>query len=269
MVVPLTRSNDPVVAGGVGISVAAQLQRFKIPLYVISGGYTVAVLMALIASEPGQSLAWFFMLIMANSIAMNQGQQMVSQCVVPFSMFATMTMFLDMFSLISVLNEPYPGAEDFFSTSCPYNDSYTTKRNNTMYTESGTEFLIPAGTDVFVEVDKCTANGRIIFHAVMLAVILLDLAATFVGWRMLSVLLSQVPLEDVEAAATSPSNPFMGPSPPRVGLPGEGSGRPFEGAGQQEMIGVRPAQHSRQNRRNTAASRGFQPFQGDSARLSM
>merc|ERR1740121_3238375 len=100
-------------------------------------------------------------------------------------MFGTMTLFLDVFTLILALNATYPSARDFFSTSCPFNETWTTISNNTVYTANSTAVVVAVGTNVIREIDKCARVGRVAFHVIMVVVVFLDILATALGWRML------------------------------------------------------------------------------------
>lgn len=257
MVVPM----PGVGAGERQATTPPELLRFKTSLYFIAAGYATVLMVVVLARNMGNALSWLFLLAMSFTMARND-DQCLGHCIVPYTMFSFMTMFLDLFTILGILSADMPAPEHFFALTCKYNDTVILPNDTRVITNENIEWTVPKDTQVLVPRDPCDWQW-VVANSAAVVVLLIDVLSSGLGWRMLSTLTSLAPGED--ALGGGAANPFMGLGMPRGGLGGRPGnvGDPGTGGGQQEMVGMRQPGVSRPG----AGGNGFQPFQGDGRQL--
>lgn len=269
MVIPMATNEEfgPGFPRG-SLETSPQLQRFHVPLYVIAACYGLLVLVSILTGnvELGNAPLWFIMLALSHSMASAEGNTCITNCVVPFTLFAIMTLFLDVFLLWEQLNVKYPPASDFFSWSCPFNYTWIISGNTTLYTAKLEPFKFGEKTKVVRPADRCAEKYWPVYNAALVTIVIVDMLAAFLGSRMLSAAMalarSQDGLPGLGGGARSPFTGF-----PRGGIvaPEEGGG-----GGPPDMAGS--GRRGRTPRRQGPGSRGpegFRAFQGEGARMSL
>lgn len=271
MVIPLSANlqnlNAELEASSIPGAVA-RLQSYKLPLRAISVGYIAASIFALISSELANIPSWLLMVAMARSIiAAREGNACPTNCVMPFSMYACLTLFLDTFLLLAKLSLQYPTPADFFSWSCPADIPWVVPTNRTVYTPGDAQqILVRAGTTVERSMDWCSTRWWVSANIMLVLVLCLDLVAAFLGWRMLSLLNDLAGPEDAaETGGGGGGSRHSLANAPIVDAE-EGRGR------QRDLATARrqgPAGQQGNSRPGQQGRGRFQAFQGDVARLSL
>lgn len=265
MVIPDFNFNSLNQELGIGSVAATEFDRFKSPLRLLSGGYSVLILFALVTSNFANSPMWLFLVVAGRSIASTtEGNTCATNCVLPFVLYACMAFMLDTLLLLTRLSLEYPAPEDFFSWSCPFNAPFAVDSNTTVYA-SGTsqQFLIAQGTPVQVRVDRCSRGWWAVSNVSLVAVVFLDLAATIVGWRMLSLMIAAA------EGNAGPGGVGGGARNAFMGLPRESTSSLESGGQEQQRSDARRLQGHPGQERSHSGPGDFRFFQGDASRLSV
>lgn len=247
----------PLGAGldGVSIPASPELLRYRPALAIISLGYFALLVTGFVTGNVSNTLEYVFVLIAGIVMLMRQDQCMV-QCLIPFFLFAVMTAFFDIVQLIDVAFRSYPGIKSYFSVTCPRNVTGLLGANTTVYTTSGSQVVLPPGTQVIQEQDQCNWQW-VVANVAQLVAVVLDLAASSFGWRMVKTSMGQDmgPMGGGMLGAGGggrfddaygPMQVGGGPPPSAGPGPGQGPGRRLGGGAPQ----------------GAAQLPGFQPFQG-------
>eukprot|EP00747_Dinoflagellata_sp_TGD_P214544 gnl/TRDRNA2_/TRDRNA2_87383_c0_seq1.p1 gnl/TRDRNA2_/TRDRNA2_87383_c0~~gnl/TRDRNA2_/TRDRNA2_87383_c0_seq1.p1 ORF type:complete len:287 (-),score=51.79 gnl/TRDRNA2_/TRDRNA2_87383_c0_seq1:46-795(-) len=233
-----------------------ELMRYKNVLLLLSAGYGILLILQLAVGALNNALNDFFVLLAALCISL-KSQQCWMQCVIPFGIFAMMAVIFDLINTITTLAQPYPGAGNFLSTSCPVNKTLIMSANTTVYTADDNSYTLLKGTKVLSPLDFCNVAWMLANLAGLLDVFL-DVCATFVGWKMFKVYRESAPPEG--------AMPLGGFPPPQTGGPGPGMGGMGGGGGNPRVFGGGGAAGGRGG--GPAQQQGFQPFQGQGQSLN-
>eukprot|EP00929_Paragymnodinium_shiwhaense_P083169 TRINITY_DN44208_c0_g1_i1.p1 TRINITY_DN44208_c0_g1~~TRINITY_DN44208_c0_g1_i1.p1 ORF type:complete len:244 (+),score=41.02 TRINITY_DN44208_c0_g1_i1:103-834(+) len=159
-----------------------EMLRYIPVLKLISVGYGIVLVLGLVSGGITVVLNDAFVLLPAVMILLRQ--EMMMQCVTTLCLFAWMSTFFDLVTLISALTNE-PGASNFFASSCTFYKPVKLLRNTTVYYEENhTKFLVPADTKVEAELNLC-GSGLVVLHVALLVAIILDITTSVVGWRLL------------------------------------------------------------------------------------
>eukprot|EP00931_Biecheleriopsis_adriatica_P079894 TRINITY_DN5323_c0_g2_i1.p1 TRINITY_DN5323_c0_g2~~TRINITY_DN5323_c0_g2_i1.p1 ORF type:complete len:260 (+),score=47.79 TRINITY_DN5323_c0_g2_i1:90-869(+) len=233
-----------------------QLLRYKSALYLIAGGYAFVLFLGLLSGAVANSLNYLFVLIAAASMA-SRADQCMSQCIMPFFLFAVMTVFFDAINLLSTLFRPYPGASNFFASSCPTSIPALLLKNTTVYLKGATppgEYVVPSNTKVELPEDICN-TAWVVSNVAQLLGVILDIIATRVGYRMFKVSMELMQGQDDRSQMLMMAQQgFRGDGGGGPGAPGGAPPGAPGGAPGGRPTGQRPG--------------GFQPFQGSGQTLS-
>mmetsp|Transcript_67471 Transcript_67471/g.149487 ORF Transcript_67471/g.149487 Transcript_67471/m.149487 type:complete len:262 (+) Transcript_67471:90-875(+) len=239
---------DPGMGGPGVMPVPAQIMRYKGPLVLLTAGYAAVLITALVVGAVSNVLNDFFVLLAAALMAFNP-QQCMGQCVLPFALFAVMAALFDVITVIQMLTEGrsinHPGSSDLFSSYCLYSVPAMISGNTTVYTEPDhTAYMLPDGTKVAFPRQLCSLQW-VIGNVVVLASCALDIAASFLGCRILKAARELLPGDGADplgggqgllaGAAPGGGGPGGGIPPGGGGPGGGGSGGGPAGPRQQQQ----------------------------------
>lgn len=237
-----------------------ELLRFKPFMFVIGLLYMLVVILGFASGGINSALNDLFVAIAALLMAFRANECM-GQCTLPFLLFAAMALFFDIFGIISTISQPYPGASNFLSSSCPRARDFTLKGNQTVYLNDGAQAPVPGcaakytlttGAVVEILTDQCKDSQWVLQNGTSLCSVFLDILATYLGYQMFK--------------TAGPGGGFGGGGPLMGGQGGDdmggGMGGPpgggFGGGGGQRLGG----QEMGQAGEGQGRQQGFTPYSG-------
>ncbi|CAE8587231.1 unnamed protein product, partial [Polarella glacialis] len=176
--------------GGISAPAPPELLRFKTPLYMLAAGYGVVVMLGVFSGSLNAALNQAIMLLFAYMMA-HRADQCLGQCIMPFFLFAVMTVFFDGLGVIAMFSRDYPGVSQMFSSSCPHEFEAVLLRNTTIYladaaTAGPAAYIVPKDTHVEIPQDVCSV-GWVMSNVALILGFALDCVASRIGWKLMKV----------------------------------------------------------------------------------
>ncbi|CAE8614622.1 unnamed protein product [Polarella glacialis] len=247
--------------GGISAPAPPELLRFKTPLYMLAAGYGVVVMLGVFSGSLNAALNQAIMLLFAYMMA-HRADQCLGQCIMPFFLFAVMTVFFDGLGVIAMFSRDYPGVSQMFSSSCPHEFEAVLLRNTTIYladaaTAGPAAYIVPKDTHVEIPQDACSV-AWVMSNVALILGFALDCVASRIGWKLMKV--NNELLQNGSLDGGPGQNLMMGQM--GQGFGGGGGGPPAGANGDRgpQPPGGAPQQQQR--------GPGFQPFQGSGQTLS-
>lgn len=244
--------------GQQGLPPPPELLRYKNLLLILSAAYAVILVAGIAVGGTPNSI--FYVLLLAAMLLMAlRSDQCMSQCVMPFVMFAMLIVLQDAMFALTILARDYPPASKIFSTSCPREVGIILKKDTVVYLDDSVvkpgcadNYTIHKATKVNFEENECDER-YVIGNVLVIVATALDVIAAVLSFRMFKTALGAVQLPDAGQPMMPPGG-MAGPG--GMGPPGGGGGGP----GGMSPPGAGPAADQRGG--------NFRAFQGPGQTLS-